>query len=352
MGIHSLSINNFRVFSHLEYLPSQHLNIIHGSNASGKTSFLEAICFLSRGKSFRTQNIDRVIQNNKGSLQVVAKIDHQNKLVPVGIQREKGNTHIRFNNETINRVSILSQNLPVQIIQPDSHKLVEEGPVQRRKYLDWGVFHVEQEFHESWTLYQKNLKQRNAALKQNRSSQTISAWDSELIKYANKIDQMRSKYVEHLVEMIPNYLKFLLGNIDFDIRYYKGWKLDESFESSLKSSFSLDTRMGFTHVGPHRADLKLQIQGVPATEKISRGQQKILVTTLLLSQAILYNKLSGKQCILLIDDVAAELDQQHQTKLIELLSSHNFQLFVTSIIPGNIWSSFQKDQKRLDLNSL
>jgi len=354
MGIRHLSIHQFRLFSDIEFSPSPDLNIIHGPNASGKTSVLEAICILSRGRSFRTNNIKHAVKAGSEKFQLIAKIDSLDRQVYVGMERGMSHFEVRFDGQQVKKISDLSAQIPVQVIQPDSHKIIEEGPELRRRYLDWGVFHLHHSFSVSHSNYLKNLRQRNAALKSKHPVELVKAWDVELIKAANEIDQQRKHYLEQLNQVLPPLLANQLGKFDFSMNYYPGWNRDYSFEEALFNNLPKDLEAGFTSVGPHRADLKLSVDGIPAAEKISRGQQKILVTTMLLAQAILYNQQQAcsqqSQCILLIDDVAAELDETHRKKLIQVLDENQFQLFVTSITPGKLWDRYTKNQLRIDLN--
>ncbi len=340
----------------MEFSPSPDLNIIHGPNASGKTSVLEAICMLSRGRSFRTNNIKHLIRSGSEKFQLVARIDSLDREVFVGMERSRSDSEVRLDGRQVKKISDLSAQIPVQVIQPDSHKIIEEGPELRRRYLDWGVFHLHHEFSNSHAHYSKSLRQRNAALKNRQPVELVKAWDAELIKAANEIDRLRRDYIEQLSLVLPPLLRDQLGKFDFSMKYYPGWNQDHGFDEALFNNLPKDLEAGFTSVGPHRADLKLSVDGVPAAEKISRGQQKILVTTMLLAQAILYNRKQAtdgrNKCILLIDDVAAELDENHRRKLIQVLDANEFQLFVTSISPGKLWQSYTRDQLRIDLDKL
>jgi len=181
------------------------------------------------------------------------------------------------------------------------------------------------------------LKQRNAALRLRQSRTLVMAWDKELSETGTLIDEMREAYIVKLKNSLPEYIQFQLGKINLDLKYYKGWKTDRSLPESLESNLPVDLDRGFTSTGIHRADLKFTIDGVPAEDKLSRGQQKILVSTLLLIQAKLFQTLTGRKCILLIDDVAAELDATRKERLVEILRQNQFQLFVTSIEPDPVW---------------
>ncbi len=344
MSLKQIQINNFRLFDSVSFCPSQGLNIIYGNNASGKTTLLEAIYFLSRGRSFRTKHSDRLVKFDADYFQLVAKIKYQNRDIVTGIKREQKKTQVRFDGHHLDKLSRLSAAIPVQLIQPDSHKLVEDGPAIRRQFLDWGVFHHESSFKDLWSRYRHVLKQRNAALRQQMTQALIVAWDKELAETGNMINVMRFNYVQQLMEILPEYIQYQLGKIEFEINYYKGWKKEFDFRESLNANLSLDIERGFTTTGVHRADLKFKVNGLLAQDKLSRGQQKILVSTLLLVQARLFQLTSGRKCILLVDDVAAELDEVRRDRLIDILHKNSFQLFVTSIEQDEKWQKYSEDK--------
>lgn len=332
MSLTRLGISHFRNISQADIEPSSNLNLIIGKNASGKTSVLEAIYFLGRASSFRTRHFERVIQKGQQSLTVYASQKTRNgQIVSFGLQKDTKKVQIRINEQKINKVSELAVNMPLQVIHPNSHQLLEEGPRHRRRFLDWGVFHVEQSFYPAWQRYQRALKQRNTSLRNHSGKQLVQSWDKELIESGNILDTARQKYVDELQVSLYDYTRPILGDMEISLRYKNGWNKDLSFSDALKRAINDDQDRGFTTVGPQRADIAILADGVLANERISRGQQKILVTGLLLSQAGLYNKKTENQCILLIDDVAAELDPDNREKLLNVLKEMKVQMFLTSI---------------------
>jgi DNA replication and repair protein RecF len=220
--------------------------------------------------------------------------------------------------------------LPVQIIDPEVHRLIEEGPGRRRRYLDWGVFHVEHDFVPSWQRYQQVLKQRNAALKARQSSGLVGIWDAELVRLGNIIHEARVRYLAQLAPTAVDIAQRLL-NLDLTIGYRAGWARDSSFAEALAASSSHDVEMGTTQVGPQRADLSLKLGGMPVKDRISRGQQKLLASTLLLAQLQLIVREHTVRPTLLLDDPAAELDGARLLGLIGEVAGQSVQLIVTSL---------------------
>lgn len=226
-------------------------------------------------------------------------------------------------------MSELSSLLPVQIINPDVHKLLEQGPKYRRQFIDWGVFHVEHNFLQAWQLYYRVLKQRNAALRKKLDKKAITLWDEQLIQYAKTITLSRENYLLGFMPIFSKYVEKLMG-LSVEINYQRGWKPEMSFTESLHHSFDKDSYKGFTSLGPHRADLEISNNGILVQNCFSRGQQKLLVCAMRLAQVSYLKEETNNQSILLVDDLAAELDIKHRQNLIELLVDTKAQLFVTA----------------------
>lgn len=343
MHLTQLDIRQVRNLHNVDIKPGKRCNYIYGANASGKTSVLEAIYLLSVARSFRTTHIKHVISHDQTSLQVFARISSNNYTSAVGIERSSKKTRIRINGEDVKQVSELSALLPVQIINPDVHKLLEQGPKYRRQFIDWGVFHVEHTFLMAWQQYYRVLKQRNAALRRKLDTKTITLWDEQLIQFAKTITLSRENYLLGFLPIFNKYVEKLMG-LSVDLQYQRGWNSEESFTDTLKESFEKDIFKGFTSLGPHRADLEISHNGILVQNCFSRGQQKLLVCAMRLAQISHLKQETNQQSLLLVDDLAAELDVEHRQNLIELLIDTGAQLFVTAtektsfVLPAEIES--------------
>ena len=330
MYLTQLDIRQVRNLNDVNIKPGKKCNYIFGSNASGKTSLLEAIYLLSVARSFRTTHIKHVISHDNPSLQIFARIQTENnETTALGLERSVKKTRIRINGADVKQVSELSSLLPVQIINPDVHKLLEQGPKYRRQFIDWGVFHVEHSFLQAWQSYYRVLKQRNAALRKKLDKKAITLWDDQLIQHAKTITLSRENYLLGFVSIFNNYVKKLMG-LCVEIHYQRGWNNELSFTQSLDNSFEKDSYKSFTSLGPHRADLQISYNGILVQNCFSRGQQKLLVCAMRLAQISYLKQQTDQQSVVLVDDLAAELDVEHRQNLIELLIDTQAQLFVTA----------------------
>ncbi|MEE8428940.1 MAG: DNA replication/repair protein RecF, partial [Gammaproteobacteria bacterium] len=288
--------------------------------------------FLGRTRSFRTHQGERLIRYGQDRC-IVRGTVVRNGSAPsaITVQRDRKGVQVRYAQQTLKNVAELAPWFPIQVIGPESHQLLQGGPKYRRRYLDWGVFHVEQGFFPSWQRYSRALQQRNAALRKGAVAHQIRAWDGELEQAAGEIDGYRRSYLQRLSHFVGDIVRELLDVEDLTLDYRPGWHDDQSLTESLNRFLERDRERGFTRYGPHRADLAISIGGRPARDWISRGQQKLLVISLLLAQAQAYSELTENSSLLLIDDLAAELDHEYRKRAFNLLIRTEAQLFLTAL---------------------
>jgi len=329
MGFNSLEISSFRNLRSVLIEPNAGLNLITGANAAGKSSILESIFYLSYGRSFRNSQSRHLISHDKDFFRLLCNLD-DNK-THIGLERNLKEQKIRINRKSVNRISELSTLLPVLVLHPDSHQLISSGPENRRQYLDWGVFHVEHIFLDAWRKYKKALSQRNASLKLQQTDRLCSMWNKELVENAQVIEKLRLLYMDQINSIINKLSIELFPEQEISLAYKRGWPTDMEFEDYLNKNIQKDRDKGFTQSGPHRADIKIAVNGKSAQSSISRGQQKKLVSLLKIAQLTLFSQSTERKCVLLFDDLPAELDYENQDKIMGILSRLNIQLFVTAI---------------------
>ncbi len=346
MRLTQLHVKNFRNLEDAQLTPVQGVNLIIGDNASGKTSLLEAIYYLSHIRSFRTQHITDLILRQSPYLQLVANIETiEKQTIPLGIRRSRNKSEIRVNKQPIKRVSDIAAQFPVLAIHPDSYKLITGSPSQRRQYLDWGVFHVEHGFFQAWQRFKKALAQRNASLKSKQKYDVCQLWNTEIHNNAHYIDQLRQRYFEKLSPYFDQLTKQFFVNDSVDIDYKRGWPADTELLTLLEDNLQKERMKGYTQYGPHRAEITIKVNGQSAQTCISRGQQKLLVALMRLAQAMQFTEATNNPCVLLYDDLPAELDANHRELILSVLSTMNIQLFLTAIEENQINLTAWKSKK-------
>lgn len=307
----------------MSFSPS--VNVIAGNNGSGKTSLLEAVFYLGHAKSFRTPHASHLINHQSKEFVLYGILDHSQS---IGIRRNKTSEQIKIAKQLCQKKSELVKTLPMQIINPDVHKILEDSPRYRRRFLDWGVFHVEHSYWDHWRNYQNILKQRNAALKKHWDKKLVSSWNTELTSTVSDITNIKTTYVEALrteLDVVSQEFPNL------DIAYLRGWPESDTYEESLQKSWEMDKKTGFTKYGPHRSDMKITVNGMAAKDVVSRGQQKYLACVLKILQVRLFNKAIGFSPLFLVDDLFSELDKAAARKVLHLLQNTRSQLLISTI---------------------
>jgi DNA replication and repair protein RecF len=334
-----LTVDNVRCIEHAELALHPGRNLIWGSNGSGKTSLLEAIFLLGRGRSFRTRNSERLIRHGQDRLVVFGRTDAGpndesglSHATGVEVHRREG-TRARVDANAVGSLAELSRVFPVQVIDPGVHKLIEEGGRRRRRWLDWAVFHVEPQFGDWWLRYGRAVRQRNAALRDHRV--TTRPWDLEVATLGEKISEARRT----VLERIGSYWQEVAAGLDCpqgELQYMRGWAAHYTLAEALEASHARDEARGLTQVGPHRADVLIRASGKLAREVLSRGQQKLVAIALTLAQLRLLKEVSGTTPTLLLDDPAAELDSAHLSHFVGQVAHLGCQLVITSLQPETL----------------
>jgi DNA replication and repair protein RecF len=334
--LRSVDIQDFRCIERAQLDFHERGTGIVGGNAAGKTSLLEAIYFLTHGRSFRTATRARLIRRGAEFLRVVANIQTERADLTAGAEHGHGHTQMRLGGRGVSGVSEIAEILPIQVIDPGVHRLIDEGSARRRRLLDWGVFHVKHDFLFAWRRYQRALSQRNTALREQLDESVVRAWDPELIDSATAIDHARTAYAAVLAREFERLGENFLGEA-VELEYRRGWDVDQTLDAALNAAAAKDRRLGTTTVGPHRADLIIRVDRVLARDRVSRGQQKVLAAALILGQIrALTQEAAGSKTCLLLDDPAAELDVDKLGKLLQAIEQIPAQLIVSAVTPAGL----------------
>lgn len=330
-AIARLSVAGLRNLEQVDLDLGQGFNLIHGVNGSGKTSLLESVYVLSRGKSFRSGQTDTLICNHSDEMVVFARLVDGHQL---GLRRGRGDKQsLKLDGTVQSNWDRAAAVAPVLVIDAGTFALLEGGPKARRQYVDWGVFHVEPAFITAWRRFRKALAHRNQLLKQQAPSpEELEAWDREFSSAGEAVHIARYEYVNLILPIFQQVYSEIAGSraLELSIDYAKGWS-DHSLAVALRSSRRQDLRYKATQVGPQRADLTINVGSRSAVDVLSRGQQKVLICALKIAQGLLYSEGRGRQCIYLIDDLPAELDKSNRKEVLACIARMNCQCLVTCV---------------------
>lgn len=332
MGLHlaQLGAEHFRRFESLSLRPHRRLNFLLGDNAAGKTSLLEMIYVLGRGRSFRGNSLQECVRHGSRGWRLRGRYERGERglaeTVDLGWSSE-GLT-ARSGGQDTTRLELI-RGYPVQILEPGLHKLLQEGPSVRRGFLDWGVFHVEPSFVAVWRRFQRALRQRNLALRTQASAAEIEPWTRELASAGEALHGLRRQHVEQLRPRFQALVSVFLDTAESGMELAAGWSEDLPLRDALQARLPRDRQAGLTQDGPQRAELRLRLHSRQAKAVVSRGQQKLLIAALLLSQCELIARSTGAAPLLLVDDFASELGEGFQQRLLAALQAYAGQLFIT-----------------------
>ncbi|MEO1596659.1 MAG: DNA replication/repair protein RecF [Pseudomonadota bacterium] len=336
MILQRLQIADFRCIAELDLVLTSPVSVIAGPNGAGKTSVIESAYYATRGRSFRQPRSDRLVRHGQSTFRIVATLQLGGRERRVGLEYGRGVHRIRIDGADARNLADISGKLVLQVIEPEIHQLVSEGPEGRRRFLDYGVFHVEPRYLPAWQRYRKTLKQRNAVLRAGGSASELGTWDRALVAAGELIDSYRNGYAQLLREPIAE-TAARLGLDNIDVAYRPGWESGQTMLDALAANLERDRQLRQTSVGPHRADLRVSWSGRLAKSVVSRGQQKLLASSLILAQARLLAGLKNDEAVMLVDDPAAELDADALARLMRELEDMPGQLVITGLdaeIPG------------------
>ncbi len=327
MSLSQLEVLGFRNIQQAVVAPSPGVNGFFGLNGSGKTSLLESIYLLGNFRSFRSPSVSSVISREADFALVRGTMFSGDQLA---VQRSRDRKSLlRLNQEPVVRSSTLAEFLPTIVFDPNTIQLLLGEPDRRRRFMNWGLFHVKPQFSVYWRDYSRALKQRNELLKSGRSSPSLLDWTRVLVDNSCVIDELRRDYVAQLKGEFLDIVDKMGGIQGLSCEYHRGWTGEEDLYSALGSELAGDLSRGYSQKGVHRSDLRITVQGRSVGEHCSRGEAKLLAWALCLAQLSCLPLAIRSKTILLIDDLASEIDPDHGELISKTLVQGGLQIFAT-----------------------
>ncbi len=352
--IHRLRVDGIRNLTGIDISPGPGLNVFVGENGAGKTSVLESLHCLSRGRSFLGSGRHEYLNRDSRKAVIVVDLERTpgDRRV-LGLEREGSEWTAKASGVALKSLALLAEQLPFCVFHPGLHRLVDGVPEDRRQFLDFAVFHVEHRFIHHWRRYRNTLKQRNAAIRTGAGVEEVGVWDGELIEHGQAIADYRSKQAAliaaHSQQFLASFAPTLAG---LSLTMAQGWPEDLSLSEALKESLAQDRDLGYTTRGPHRADLRMVLHNQRIAGRLSRGQQKMIALSLLLAQVQVMAE-AGQLPVVGFDDLPSELDKDHQQSIIQLVRNTGGQVWITGnecpvgVVPGGQDKVFHVEQGQL-----
>ena len=323
MVISSLKLKNFRNYKDLEIKFDEKLNLILGENGQGKTSILEALYINSFGKSFRAFHDKEMIKFGENGFYTQVLLNKENEKIEIIF--ENGKKNIKINETPIKKLSELLDFLHIVVFSPDDLKIVKEDPQKRRNFMDISLCKMKPVYFAALSNYKRVLSQKNILLKEERPNyEMLEIWNLELAKYGVKIIKERNEFVRKIAVIA----KEIQEKISDSKEIRSNENLEELFFNKLCEQKENEIFKRTCLVGPHRDDISIDMNEVNIRKYGSQGQQKTAALALKFSEIEIMKNEFAEECILILDDVLSELDENRQKYLIK--SFEDVQTFISA----------------------
>jgi DNA replication and repair protein RecF len=322
--IQSITLKNYRSYSESSFEFSSGVTIIIGPNASGKTNLLEAVYVLSQGSAFRSGDKD-LISSDSPWARIEGYVDGEKRVVKLEQNEPRTKKTIELNDTAKARLSF-NETIPIVLFEPDDSRIIGGSPERRRAYLDTVLSSVSPSYKKSLSSYKRALKQRNNLLKSSQSTGSLFAWNMVLARHADELVKERLEFIEYINQALPEIYSTLAGTscellVSYESIVHGGNYL-QTYLNRLERSFSLDKERGYTSIGPHRDDFKIELNQKNSGVFASRGEGRTITLALKIIELRIIEQRRGTKPILLLDDVFSELDGARRRMLTDSIRDH------------------------------
>lgn len=336
MFVKNLKIINFKNHPEKSFDFSSEINCFVGNNGAGKTNILDALHYISMGKSFLGNSDFQNIKEDENFFSIESEIEgeEKNDIIKILLQKETKKI-IKKNEKTYERMADHIGFLPSVMISPYDANLISDGGESRRKFLDAMISQTDSEYLFNLIQYQKTLQQRNALLKYFQKNRTfdvdsLEIYNEPITKFGSQIFKKRQLFVEAILPTIQHFYTIISKGNEKVTVIYESDLNEDNFENLLTKNLEKDRQLTYTSKGIHKDDLRFEMNGNLIKKFGSQGQQKSFLIALKLAQIKRIKEITNKNPILLLDDIFDKLDDNRVSQLIELVNEQNFgQIFIT-----------------------
>jgi len=346
LRIKRIAMNNFRSYQNLVIEPEDGINVIYGNNGSGKTNILEAIYWVSFGKSFRTHEDFIMVNTNQNScmVNIESNISGLDKVFEIIYSRDSRRKSVKVNNNRIRKHSDILGSLPVVLFSPENIMTIKGEPALRRRQIDDLLCQLSYGYYDLITRYGKEVSHRNYLLKGIREGkvrkENIEVWNSQIIDKGIEIINRRYEAINELNKILSEELNqgTTLIELNYESRHFNQFdreNMKSIFEKHFRENFAEEVARGSTTIGPHKDDIKINYNGMQAKLYASEGQQRISSVMLKLAEGLLLKKKSSAYPVVLLDDFSSELDDVNRGIIGKTFSSFR-QIIITTTSLENL----------------
>jgi len=344
--ISRLQLENFRNYKDLDINFSENLNVIHGNNGLGKTNILEALFLCASGKSHRTNKDIELINYEKKNFTVTIAIEKDiSSDIQIIYNRDRQKI-IKVNGLCVRKTGQLLGNLLAVLFSPEDMMLINEGPSQRRKFIDIAISQLKPSYYFDLQQYNKIVSQKNALLREvkrnPKNKETIEVWNANIVEYGSKIIYARINFIKKLAEIAKEKHMYITDQKEcLNIEYINSFEINDilsiteiedikfEFSNILVKYLSKELEREQCLFGPHRDEVNFILDGTDLKKYGSQGQKRTAILASKISELEIMLSQTGRTPILLLDDVLSELDKDRQFKLLKYAST--VQTFITSV---------------------
>lgn len=336
MYLQKLSLINFKNYAQADLELSDGVNAFTGNNGAGKTNLLDAIHYLSLCKSYFNPIDSQQIKQGTDFFIVTGQFDKNSSTENVACSVKRNQKkQFKRNKKDYQRLADHIGLFPLVMISPYDISIIIEGSEERRKFIDNVISQTDNSYLDELIVYNKVLQNRNALLKRIADTgkydpELLAIFDEQLVSSGNVIFRKRRDFMERFVPVFNQHYSFISNDAEQVELIYESPLLEGDFADLLRRSTEKDRIMERTMTGIHRDDLQFNIHGMPMKKFGSQGQQKSFLIALKLAQYTYLYQQKGFKPLLLLDDIFDKLDDSRVTKLLQMVSAHDFgQVFIT-----------------------
>lgn len=349
MWLKNITLLNFKNYTEADLRFSRTVNAFVGNNGAGKTNLLDAIHYLCLCKSYFNPIDSQQIKTSEDLFLIQGDFERseKNEKITCGVKRNH-KKQFKRNKKEYDKLASHIGLFPLVMISPYDTNIIMDGSEERRRFMDNVISQTDAGYLDELILYNRQLLNRNALLKQISLTRSydpalLEIYNEQLVASGNKIYAKRQQFMNEFIPLFDQYYRYLTEEREEVSLLYQSQLSDTPFETLLLQSIEKDKVLERTTTGIHKDELAFAISGMPMKKFGSQGQQKSFLIALKLAQYAYLQKFKGFKPILLLDDIFDKLDDSRMHKLMEMVSHQDFgQIFITDTGKERLLSIFNR----------